>query len=671
MPIMGTAWPSRVLTAIAFLTAIIALPAIVRAVPAEEWPSFTQAQADEGKQLYAERCIYCHGSSLEGVGTPALTGTPFIRRWASGSKTVGDLYAKMRDTMPMMAPHSLTDDQYTKLAAFVLSRAGYGAGSVPLGPDGMRVVLNPPPSASAAAIAGAHPALPTTPANVSPATTSAPDDAELATGSDSDWLMYNRTYAGTRYSSLDQINRATAARLEVKCIYQAGVAGIFETSPVVYGGMLHLTTAWTTTAIDPGSCRQIWTSSYPADEGVFMMAVRGVAIYRGKVFRGTPDGHLLALDAKTGKLLWDVWVADKDEGYFLAAAPVAYDGKVFIGEAGAEWGINAHVYAFDAETGRRQWTFNVIPTGKELGASSWGAGSEHGGGAMWTSFALQPDKGLLFVPVGNPAPDYNGAMRPGDNLFTDSVVALDIRTGKLAWYVQQTPHDIHDWDTAAAPILYDLNGRGYMAVGTKGGWLYVYDRATHRLLSRTEVSSHLNTDLPLTPEGVHHCPGIIGGVEWNGPAYSPRDKLLYVNAVDWCGTTKLVENRWIKGGLYFGGEFAFDPQSMAKGWTRAIDATTGKAVWSRQSRTPMVAGLTPTAGDIVLTGDLDGNFLVLDSHSGDTLYRFNTGGGIAGGLSTYLVDGKQYIAAASGNNSRTVWGSGGASTIVVFGLADR
>jgi PQQ-dependent dehydrogenase (methanol/ethanol family) len=664
---MSAASRPRVLAAIALVAAVIAVPAVLGAMPAAIWPSFTQAQADDGKPIYAERCATCHGGSLEGLGPPALTGAPFLRHWAAGGKTIGDLYAKMRDTMPVMAPHSLSDADYTKLTAYILSHAGYPAGTVPLGPGAMATPLNPPPGALA--VGGQRPPLPTTPANPARATTAKPDDAELARGSDADWPMYNRSYGGTRYSALDQINRTSAARLEVKCLYQAGTAGIFETSPLVYDGMLYLTTAWTTSAIDPSDCRQIWAHSYPPDESVMMMANRGVALYRGKLFRGTPDGHLLALDAKTGKLLWDVWVADKDDGYFLSAAPIAYDGKVFTGEAGAEWGVNAHVYAFDADTGRRIWTFNVIPTGKEIGASSWGAGSEHGGGAMWTSFALHPEQGLLYVPVGNPAPDYNGAMRPGDNLFTNSVVALDYRTGKLGWYVQQSPHDTHDWDTAAAPILYDLDGRGYMAVATKGGWLFVYDRKTHKLVSRTEVTTHSNEDTPLTLAGVRHCPGIIGGVEWNGPAYLPREKLLYVNAVDWCGTTKLTENRWVRGGLYFGGEFEFDDAKYAKGWTRAIDAATGKTAWSRQSPTPMVAGLTPTAGDVVMTGDLDGNFLVLDSRSGKTLYRFNTGGGVAGGISTYLVNGRQYVAVASGNNSRTVWRSAGAATIVVFGLA--
>ena len=667
---MISAQRSRAMAMAGLAAAIVAIPAAVRALPAEVWPSFTQAQADDGKTIYAERCANCHGAQLEGVGTPALTGPAFIRRWAGGDKTVGDFYAKMRDSMPLMAPHSLGDEQYAKVAAFVLSRAGYRAGAAPLAAPTMPVVLNPPPTAQGVA-GGKRPPLPTLPLTVAKATTAAPDDAELAKGSDASWLMYNRTYDGMRYSRLDQINRGTAKNIQVKCIFQAGEVGTFQTSPVIWDGMMYLTTGWTTYAVNPTTCKTIWTHSYPADDSVELTGVRGVALYRGKVFRVTPDGHLLAIDAKTGKLLWEIWVADKEEGYALALAPVAYDGKVFIGEAGADWGANGHVYAFDAETGRRIWSFNLIPTGKEFGASSWQSGAEHGGGSMWTSLALQPDKGLLFASVGNPAPDMEGGMRPGDNLFTDSVIALDFRTGKLAWYVQQVPHDTHDWDTAAAPIVYDVDGKGYMAVANKGGWLYIYDRATHKLISRTEVSSHLNEDLPLTAEGVHHCPGIMGGAEWNGPAFSPKEKLVYVNTVDWCGTTKLAESRYVKGAIYFGGDYIYDPVSTAKGWTRAIDATTGKQAWARQSTTPMVAGVTPTAGDVILTGDLDGNFLVLDSRTGETLYTFNTGGAVAGGVSTYLVDGKQYVAAVSGNSSRTIWKTAGAATVVVFGLAGQ
>jgi outer membrane protein assembly factor BamB len=210
-----------------------------------------------------------------------------------------------------------------------------------------------------------------------------------------------------------------------------------------------------------------------------------------------------------------------------------------------------------------------------------------------------------------------------------------------------------------------------MAVANKGGWLYIYDRASHELIARSEVSTHENTEVPLSVVGVHHCPGLSGGVEWNGPTYSPKQKLIYVNSVDWCAKTRVVEGRYVEGSLYLGGEYTFDPVESAKGWTKALNASTGKEVWSRESRTPMIAGLTPTAGGVVFTGDLDGNFLVLNAASGAVLYRFNTGGAVAGGASTYLIDGKQYVAITSGNASRSTWMTTGAATVVIFTIAAK
>jgi len=415
----------------------------------------------------------------------------------------------------------------------------------------------------------------------------------------------------------------------------------------------------------------MWEQDYPPDMSPPLNVSRGVSIYRGKIFRVTPNGHLLALDAKSGKVLWDAWISDLTLGYWLTAAPIAYDGKVFIGTAGADFGANAHIYAFATESGKLVWRFNVIPTGKEAGAETWGKGAEHGGGSIWSTFALDRTKGLIFAPIGNPAPDFDGAKRPGANLYTNSVLALDYRTGKLAWFVQQVPHDIHDYDTAAAPALYEQDGKSYMAVANKGGWLYLYDRDTHKLIARSEASEHENTDVPLTVAGVHHCPGLVGGVEWNGPAYSPQDKLIYVNSVDWCATTRVTENRYVEGASYMGGEYTWDTVETAKGWTKAFNASTGNQVWSRESRTPMIAALTPTAGGVIFTGDLDGNFLTLDAATGSVLYRFNTGGAVAGAASTYLVDGKQYVAITSGNASRSIWKTTGAATVVVFAVAEK
>jgi PQQ-dependent dehydrogenase (methanol/ethanol family) len=482
--------------------------------------------------------------------------------------------------------------------------------------------------------------------------------------------MYNGGYAGQRFSPLDQINRGNAARLAPVCLFQPGELGAFQTAPVVYGRTMYLTTPWSTFAIDAATCRQIWANHYPSDPGANWVVNRGVALYRGKLYRGTPDGHLLALDAATGKVVWDVWMADKRHGYWLSGAPVAYQGLVFMGTAGADWGANGWIGAFDAETGALRWRFNVIPSGKETGARTWGKGGERGGGSFWSTFAIDEAKGLLLAPVGNPAPDFRSDLRPGDNLFTNSVVALDLRTGKLAWWVQQVPHDTHDWDTAAGPMIYDQDGRSYLAVANKGGWLYVYDRKTRKLIAQPEISPHLNIDVPLTQAGVRHCPGTLGGAEWNGAAYSPQARALFVNSVHWCSTTTTTADQYSEGASYFDGLPFSDPASEAKGFTRAFDAATGKPLWVREFASPMTAAVTPTAGGVLFTGTMAGEVLALDARDGSTLYSFNAGGAVAAAPSTYLVDGRQYVAVGSGNAARLVWQTGGAMTVIVFAVRD-
>jgi PQQ-dependent dehydrogenase (methanol/ethanol family) len=410
---------------------------------------------------------------------------------------------------------------------------------------------------------------------------------------------------------------------------------------------------------------------YPEDKSTPWTVNRGAAIYRGKLFRDTPNGHLIALDAKTGKLLWDVWMVSKKHGYWLSGAPIAYKGLVYMGTAGADWGANGFIEAFDAETGKLRWKFDVIPTGRQTGANTWKKGSQTGGGSFWSSFALDRAKGELLLPVGNPAPDFRPDLRPGDNLFTDSVVALDARTGKLRWWVQQVPHDTHDWDTAASPVIYDRDGRNFMAVASKGGWLYLYDRATRRLLAQPEISRHENVDVPLNRIGVHHCPGTLGGAEWNGPAYSPAAGALYVNSVDWCTTTQIFPDRYVEGAIYLDGIPTLDPVADAKGALHAFDAASGSLLWQRRFDSPMVAAVTPTAGGVLFTGTTDGEFLALDAASGKTLYSFDTGGAIGAAPSTYLAGGKQYVAIPTGNNSRVVWQTGGTMMVVIFALRDH
>jgi len=650
------------------------LLALTAAVDPSAPVNFTTDQALAGRKVYSEQCASCHGDTLTGGKAMALRGELFQKQWLNGRRTFENLFDTVKTSMPVGAAGSLEGESYDNVLAYILSQNGYHPTGDSLVAVEHAKTLMPP--ADPTPVVLAEQVMPTTPfpqvAQVfGQATSNGPDDAALLHPADTQWLMYNKDLAGQRYSALDQINRANATHLSPVCVFQPVELGFFQPAPIVDAGVMYITTPYNTFAIDAAKCTKLWEHRYPADAAVPLRVTRGAALYRGKLFRTTPNGHLIALDARTGKLLWDVWMVDKARGYWLSAAPVAYDGLVYIGPAGADWGANGFVAAFDTETGALRWRFNVIPTGKEIGAKTWQKGAERGGGSTWSTFTIDPAKGLLLAPVGNPAPDYLGAVRPGDNLFTNSVIALDLKTGKLAWWVQQVPHDTHDWDTAAAPVIFDQDGRRFMAAVNKGGWLYLYDRDTRRLLAQPEITPHENVDVPVTEEGVHHCPGLMGGAEWNGAAYSPKARALYVGTVNWCGTTHRGEDKYVEGSSYFGGVSSLDPASTARGHIHAIEAGSGKSLWVREFGNPMVAAITPTAGDVLFTGSFDGNFLVLDTATGETLYNFDTGGAIASAPSTYLVNGRQYVAVPSGNNSRTVWQTGGSMMVMIFALQQR
>lgn len=656
-----------VLSGMAALTAVLAAPG---AGNTSASPPFTSAQGLKGQSDYMQNCAGCHGANLQGGAGPILMGQSFLNKWASG-RPLSNLHEVISKQMPLNAPGSLKPDQYLAITAYILSKNGYSPSSKALGTAGLMVVLKAPSSAGAVPVkapaATGLPKVVKAASGTAPAMTG-PTSEELLNPADGDWLMYNRDYRGQRYSALKDITADNAGSLQPICIAQLGETGPFQTSPVIYQGTIYVTTPRNTYALNATTCHTKWSASYSPTGAEPFPNNRGVAIYAGRLYRGTGDGHLLALDAKTGKTLWDTWVADSGKGYFLSAAPVVFGGKVYMGEAGADWGANGHIRAFDAATGKPVWSFDLIPTGSQPGADTWKKNAQHGGGSTWTTLTVDPLSKLIYTSVGNPAPDYNGVQRPGDNLYTDSVVALDANTGKLGWYAQQVAHDTHDWDTAAAPIIYDQGNDKYMAVATKGGWMFTYDRASHKLISKSEISSHVNDQLPSSTTPRHTCPGTIGGAEWNGPALDAANKTLYVGSVEWCGTVQLGEARYIQGGAYSGGSFSFDPLSKASGWLRAFDSTTGKQLWAQQMATPMLAGVTPTAGGVILTGDQNGNFMVVDAKDGKTLYTFNTGGAVAGGVSTYAVNGKQYVAVASGNASRGIWKTTGAASIVVFGI---
>jgi alcohol dehydrogenase (cytochrome c) len=325
--------------------------------------------------------------------------------------------------------------------------------------------------------------------------------------------------------------------------------------------------------------------------------------------------------------------------------------------------------AFHVEDGSLAWSFDLIPDAGEPGGDTWpnDAARAHGGGGVWVSFALDRDTGTLFVPVGNPGPDFHASVRAGLNLFSDSTVALDAKTGKLKWSYQLVQNDAHDWDATAA-ALFDSGGRKFVATAGKEGVLHVVDRETGQLVFKLPVTTMLNHDQPLTPEGVRVCP--VAGVQWNGPAHSLANDLLYVNAIDWCTLFKLgPAPTWTARTPYTGLANGFgtnDPISKWSGWINAIDPKTGQFVWRVHWPTPMYAGITATAGNVLFTGDLNGDFLVFNAENGQELYRFNTGGPISGGVITYERDGKQYVAVAAGNSGGSIQLMG-LPTVVVFG----
>ncbi len=630
---------------------------------APETLRFSAVDAMDGKAVYGRQCAACHGINLEDGSAAPLKGSGFETGWIAGGRTLGDLVHAVKD-MPKQAPRSLSEQDYSTLTAYVLSANGL-AGEKTLRLDTeLRNLLGAEEAETAsAAQAGPARSFPAKPEQVRQSQASFPGDDELLSPADGDWLMYNRTYAGDRHSPLSQIDASNVKDLQPVCIMTPGVLGSFQNSPIIYSGLGFIGSTYGVYAFDPATCERKWEYVHSPSGPEGIKTNRGMAIYDGKLFRGTTDGHLLALNMMTGDLLWDAHVADSSYGYGIGAAPIAFDGRVIVGLAGGDYGNTGHVYAFDAETGDRIWTFDTIDK------KSWPKGAERGGGATWTTVAVDVEERLVFVPVGNPAPDFFPGARPGDNLYTNSIVALHADTGKVAWHVQQIAGDFHDWDTAAAPVLYEQNGRRLMAVGTKAGYVYIYDRDSHKLVARTSVVHRLNDTIEFSKEPLRVCPGTVSGVEWNGPAFDPESNLLVVNSVDWCATyTARPPQGWSKGQWYMEGGVSYGPPEEKTGRTYALDAATGKERWMRKSRGAMIGAVTPTAGGVTFTGGADGMFLALDTASGEELYRFHTGGAIGGGIATYLVEGRQYVAVASGGIGLVDYGIHGAPAVVVFAL---
>ena len=489
----------------------------------------------------------------------------------------------------------------------------------------------------------------------------------------SNWLSYNNNINGQRYIALNQINRENAKDLGQVCSLKVDQIGAFHTSILHIDGLLYFTTATDTIAVDSATCKLKWRHHHNerAIEITTLRVNRGLAYANGVLYRGTVDSRLLAIDALTGETVWEYQVGDPSIGEFFSASPQIYQGLVIIGTAGSDWGIKGRVMAYDAATGREVWRFNTIPQGDEVGAESWVAAdsARFGGGGTWTTYTLDISAGELFVSVGNPSPDLLPDTRPGENLFTDSMVVLDAATGKLKWYHQLLGNDGQDLDLGASPMLYyNSNGERMVGFGSKDGYLYSVNRETKERVFKTQITTIKNAGVKPTPEGIEVCPGPLGGVEWNGPAYDKPHHALLVGSVDYCAilASQTEEYKYQPGQFSFGGSLEFIGD--AKGWIHSVNADDGKVRWKRQTEGPHVAGITTTASGVIFSGDLGGNFYAMDGNDGTVLYETKVSGGLAGGVITYMRDAKQHVAFVSGNVSRLTFGDAGSPTINVFAL---
>jgi alcohol dehydrogenase (cytochrome c) len=499
--------------------------------------AMAQDDVAQGEKLFESQCASCHtvkpgvngfGPSLAGVvGRPSGKAPGYQYSGAmSSSNLIWDeatLDAFLTDTTRKVPgtsmPVSIPDPHVrSTIIAYLRNQT---------------TMMPPAATAPAEATAAAKPV---------PSGGPTQDELNHAAANTRDWLYASKDYTGQRFVGLSQINRKNAHDLRPICIIRSDHATPTQTNPLVYKGVMYTTVDSSVAAFDATTCRLRWVYKWDQKGRVLSPANRGVGIKDGILVRGTADGYLIALTMDKGQLLWSRQIASAESSQYLSMPPLMFEDMVIYGPAGADWGAKNWVGAFKLTTGEPVWRFNLIPDDGEPGADSWKdpKARSHGGGSLWTPLSLDAERGILYLPVGNPAPDFYGEAREGANLYTNSAVALDVRTGKLLWYRQFISNDVHDADLSqVSPIFEGSVGgksRRLITVSGKEGMLYVLDRDTQERLYELPITTRSNIDAKPTVEGVHRCPGLLGGMEWNGPAYDPLSKTLYVAAVDWCGT---------------------------------------------------------------------------------------------------------------------------------------
>ena len=518
----------------------------------------------------------------------------------------------------------------------------------------------------------------------------------------SNWTTYGGTDWNQRWSTLARITATNVSRLVPRMIFQTGTSklGSLETTPIVVDGTMYVTTPYSEAVIayDLRSKKQIWRQEPKIGTTIACCGPvnRGVAVGGGSVFVGTLDARLLAFDARTGEPKWDVEVADPTFGYSITMAPLIVGEHVLVGVSGGEYGIRGHLTAYDMATGKQAWRWYSIPApGEDPVATNgwWGTWATHaedadlhrdiarekadsakyadawktGGGGVWTTPAYDKASNTIFATVGNPSPDLDGSVRPGDNLFTDGMVAIDATTGKTRWYYQTVPHDVWDLDATSPSVVTELGGKKVVVHAGKTGWLYIVDAATGKLVRKSQnFVPHENIFALPTAEGTRMLPGANGGSEWSPISVNPKLGYAFVAGLHQPMNYITHTAPWEKGRLWLGSAFVAIPGEEQYGLFSAVDLRTGKIAWQNKVPQPMMGGSLSTAGGLTFTGEGNGNFNAYNSKTGKLLWQFNAGAGCNAAPMSFELDGEQFIAVACGGNFQLSYPLGDA--ILVFGL---
>ncbi|HEX3551538.1 MAG TPA: PQQ-binding-like beta-propeller repeat protein [Candidatus Elarobacter sp.] len=483
----------------------------------------------------------------------------------------------------------------------------------------------------------------------------APDSYTNAAQDAASWILPAHSYSGNRYLSETDITPDNVRTLKKAWSTNVDARGPLETSPIVWNGTMYVTSSHNDVyALDAATGALKWHFPYKPHVIAFS-ANRGVALSDGKVYEATLDGKLIALDATTGKPVWSVTAAHDVTNTFFTMQPVPYKNMLILGASNGDWGGIGYISAYDAATGKRLWDWNTIPGPGEPGHNTWSGDSwKRGGGAVWSGIAIDPASNTLYADAGNPQPDFLGTIRKGANLYTNSMVALDIGGAKpkLKWYRQFIPHDTHDWDPAMPPVLFSgtVSGspRNLVAAGDKGGNFWVLDAGSGAIVYHVAVSTQKGQNTVPNRAGTIACPNTNGGVEFNGGSYMPDTNAFYVPSVDQCGVWKSQGTAtYVAGQFYLGGAFPslYGPST---GYVNAVDIGTGKFLWRKHLAFPQIGGALSMSPGVVFTGGVNGDFTAYDAKNGNVLWHYATGMTIQAPPSSYVVGGKRYVAIAAG-----------------------